>query len=107
MKNNNIAEQINRTIEDIWITLEKKEGIYTNSKLSNQQCVLLTLVIRHPSSSPTELAEKMNITKSAVSQQLAKLENEGYVIRKQYVEDKRSYTIELGKKGYDKVRIMV
>lgn len=100
MKNNNIAEQINRTIEDIWITLEKKEGICTNSKLSNQQCVLLTLVIRHPSSSPTELAEKMNITKSAVSQQLAKLENEGYVIRKQYVEDKRSYTIELGKKGY-------
>lgn len=99
MKNKSIVEQINRTIEDIWITLEKKEGIYTNSRLSNQQCVLLTLVIRHPSSSPTELAEKMNITKSAVSQQLARLENDGYVIRKQYVEDKRSYTIELGKKG--------
>lgn len=62
--------------------------------------MLLTLVIRHPSSSPTELAEKMDITKSAVSQQLAKLENEDYIIRKQYVEDKRSYTIELGKKGY-------
>lgn len=100
MKNENIVEQINRTIEDIWITLEKKEGTYTNSRLSNQQCVLLTLVIRHPSSSPTELAEKMDITKSAVSQQLAKLENEDYIIRKQYVEDKRSYTIELGKKGY-------
>lgn len=24
MKNENIVEQINRTIEDIWITLEKK-----------------------------------------------------------------------------------
>ena len=25
MKNKSIVEQINRTIEDIWITLEKKE----------------------------------------------------------------------------------
>ncbi|MWV42710.1 MarR family transcriptional regulator [Paenibacillus sp. HJL G12] len=99
MKNKNLAEQINQTIEDIWIILEKKERAYTNFKLNNQQYVLLTLVIRHPFSSPTELAEQMEITKSAVSQQLAKLEKEGYIIRKQHVEDKRAYSIELGEKG--------
>jgi len=99
MENKNIAEQINQTIEDIWMILEKKERAYTNFKLNNQQIVLLTLAIRHPFSSPTELAEKMDITKSAVSQQLAKLEKDGYIIRKQHVEDKRTFSIELGEKG--------
>ncbi|MFD2749683.1 MarR family winged helix-turn-helix transcriptional regulator [Virgibacillus siamensis] len=99
MKNKNIAEQINRTIEDIWIILEKKERAYTNIKLNNQQYILLTLIIRHPFSSPTELAEKMGITKSAVSQQLAKFERDGYIVRKQHIEDKRAFSIELGEKG--------
>ncbi|OAB26837.1 MarR family transcriptional regulator [Paenibacillus macquariensis subsp. defensor] len=99
MENKNIAEQINQTIEDIWMILEKKERAYTNFKLNNQQIVLLTLAIRHPFSSPTELAEEMDITKSAVSQQLAKLEKDGYIIRKQHVEDKRTFSIELGEKG--------
>jgi len=58
MKTNNVVEQINQTIEDIWIILEKMERNYTNFSLNNQQYVLLTFVIRHPSSSPSELAEK-------------------------------------------------
>jgi DNA-binding MarR family transcriptional regulator len=99
MKNNHIAEQINRAIEDIWIVLEKKERSYASFQLNNQQYVLLTLVMRRPSSSPTELAEKMDITKSAVSQQLSKLEMEGYIIRKQHEDDKRTVSIELGEKG--------
>jgi len=53
---------------------------------------LLTLIIRHPSSTPSELAEKMKITKSAISQQLVKLEMEGYIYRKQHSEDKRTLT---------------
>ncbi len=99
MKTNNVAEQINQTIEDIWIILEKMERAYTKFSLNNQQYVLLTLVIRHPSCSPSELAEKMAITKSAVSQQLAKLEKDGYITKKQHVEDKRAFSIELGEKG--------
>ncbi|HLR07706.1 MAG TPA: MarR family transcriptional regulator [Bacillota bacterium] len=99
MTNNNIAEQINQTIEDIWMLLEQTERAYMSVTLNNQQHVLLTLIIRHPSSSPTELAEKMNITKSAVSQQLAKLEKEGYIMRKPHAEDKRTISIELDDKG--------
>ncbi len=41
----------------------------------------------------------MEITKSAVSQQLAKLETEGYIMKKQSAEDKRAFSIELGEKG--------
>ena len=83
MKNNQVAEQINQTIEDIWIMLEKMERAYTNFALNNQQYVLLTLVMRHPSCSPSELADKMAITKSAVSQQLTKLEQDGYIMKRQ------------------------
>lgn len=41
----------------------------------------------------------MNITKSAISQQLVKLEMEGYIYRKQHSEDKRAFSVELGEKG--------
>lgn len=99
MKNNQVAEQINQTIEDIWIMLEKMERAYTNFALNNQQYVLLTLVMRHPSCSPSELADKMAITKSAVSQQLTKLEQDGYIIKMQHEEDKRAFSVELGEKG--------
>ncbi|MBX8945314.1 MULTISPECIES: MarR family winged helix-turn-helix transcriptional regulator [Lysinibacillus] len=99
MKNNQVAEQINQTIEDIWIMLEKMERAYTNFSLNNQQYVLLTLVMRHPSCSPSELADKMAITKSAVSQQLTKLEQDGYIVKRQHEEDKRAFSVELGEKG--------
>ena len=99
MKTNHVAEQINQTIEDICIVLEKMERDYTKFNLNNQQAVLLALVIRHPSISPSEIAEKMTITKSAVSQQIAKLEKDGYIIKKQHAKDKRGFSIELGEKG--------
>ncbi|MFJ7973761.1 MarR family winged helix-turn-helix transcriptional regulator [Psychrobacillus sp. NPDC096389] len=99
MKNENLPEQINQTLEELWLLLETKERAYTNFRLNNQQYTLLTLIIRYPSSTPTELAEKMNITKSAISQQLVKMELEGYIYRKQHSEDKRTFSVELGEKG--------
>lgn len=99
MKNENLPEEINQTLEELWLLIEAKERSYTNFQLNNQQYSLLTLIIRHPSSTPTELAEKMNITKSAISQQLVKLEVENYIYRKQHSEDKRIISVELGEKG--------
>ncbi|WP_019240201.1 MULTISPECIES: MarR family winged helix-turn-helix transcriptional regulator [Bacillus] len=99
MKNENIAGKINQTLEELWLLLETKERDYTNFQLNNQQYSILTLIIRHPSSTPTKLSEKMNITKSAISQQLVKLEAEGYIVRKQHTEDKRTFSVELGEKG--------
>ncbi|MDN4599976.1 MarR family transcriptional regulator [Paenibacillus sp. F6_3S_P_1C] len=99
MKNENLPEEINQTLEELWLLLETKERAYTNFQLNNQQYTLLTIIIRHPSSTPTELAEKLNITKSAISQQLVKLEMEDYIYRKQHPEDKRTFSVELGEKG--------
>ncbi|MNJ29150.1 putative HTH-type transcriptional regulator [compost metagenome] len=99
MKDKNLPEEINQTLEELWLILETKERAYTNFQLNNQQYSLLTLIIRHPSSTPTELADKMKITKSAISQQLVKLESEGYIYRKQQLEDKRTVLVELGEKG--------
>lgn len=99
LDNVSIAEQINRTIESIWISLEKEQQTWMSFKLNNQQHVLLTLIIRNPSSSPTELADKMEISKSAISQQLSKLEKDGYIVKTQHTDDKRAYSIELGEKG--------
>ncbi len=99
MNNENLPEEINKTLEELWLLLETKERAYTNFQLNNQQYSLLTLIIRHPLSTPTELAEKMNITKSAISQQLVKLEAEGYIYRKQHVDDKRAFSVELAEKG--------
>lgn len=96
---NCVVDAVNQTIEDIWMILEKREEQFMSFSLNSQQYVLLTLVIRHPLSAPSELAERMGITKSAVSQLLAKLENDGYIVRKQDTEDKRSYSIELGEMG--------
>lgn len=99
MNSENIAAKINQTLEELWLLLETKERNYTNFQLNNQQYTILTLIIRHPLSTPTELAEMMNITKSAISQQLFKLEAEGYIVRKQHTEDKRTFSVELGEKG--------
>lgn len=40
------------------------------------------------------IAEKMHITKSAISQQLVKLESQGYIIRKQQPQDKRTFVVD-------------
>lgn len=99
MRNETVASKINQTIEDIWMILERKERAHTNFKLNHQQYVLLTLIIRYPSSSPTDLADKMDISKSAVSQQLAKLEKDRLIIRKRLAEDKRTFEVELAEEG--------
>lgn len=99
METENVVEQINLAIEDIWIALGREEEQDSSLGLNNQQQVLLTLILRHPSSTPTELAKKINITKSAVSQQLSRLEKDGYIFKKQDLEDRRSFTIELATKG--------
>ncbi|WP_131849704.1 MarR family transcriptional regulator [Baia soyae] len=99
MKSQNVVEQINQIIESIWTLLEREERELNKFKLNHQQHVLLTLIIREPSSSPSQLAKKMGITKSAVSQQLSRLEREGFTIKKQHTDDKRLFSIELGENG--------
>lgn len=47
----------------------------------------------------SELGDKLKITQGAVSQQLAKLEKKGYLVRIQDQNDKRQYSVQLTEKG--------
>ncbi len=99
MNNQSLIDEIQRVSEEVVELFQKKQRGYTHYELNNQQCVLLSLLIINNSLSPIELADEMKISKSAVSQLLLKLENEGFVIRKKYKNDKRSVTVELDEKG--------
>lgn len=94
-----VAEQINETLEELWFIIEQKERTYTHFNLSNQQYTILTLIIRTQGCSPTELADKMGITKSAISQQLTKLEADHFIKKIQSPGDKRSFIIALADNG--------
>ena len=67
--------------------------------MNNQQYVILTLIIQNPEYKPSEIAKIMNISKSAISQQLVKLESKGFIKPYRLEEDKRSYGIKLNEKG--------
>lgn len=99
MKSSDVAEQVNQLIEDIWIGLEKSGQQFTHFPLTNQQHMLLTLIIRHPDITPKELAVQMDVSKSTVSQQITKLIHGNYLIRAKGKEDKRSLTLRLAVKG--------
>lgn len=60
---------------------------------------MLALIVRSPNMTLSELALKMDITKSTVSQQLLKLESAMDVYRKQHTEDRRAFVIKLSEKG--------
>lgn len=99
MNNQSLIDEIQRVSEEVVELFQKKQRGYTHYELNNQQFVLLSLLIKNNSLSPIELAAEMKISKSAVSQLLLKLENEGFVIRKKYKNDNRSVTVELDEKG--------
>ncbi|AYU55549.1 MarR family transcriptional regulator [Staphylococcus debuckii] len=94
-----LTKAINKIGEDLYIHFEKEERKYQNFDLNNQQYVILTLIIQNPEYKPSEIAKIMNISKSAISQQLVKLESKGFIKRYRHEEDKRSYGIKLSEKG--------
>ncbi len=47
----------------------------------------------------SELADRLNVTRGAVTQMVIKLEKKGYVIRTKGIEDKRMTTLTLTEKG--------
>lgn len=94
-----LTRAINKIGEDLYIHFEKEERKYQNFDLNNQQYVILTLIIQNPEYKPSEIAKIMNISKSAISQQLVKLESKGFIKRYRLEEDKRSYGIKLNEKG--------
>lgn len=93
------AAQINRLIVDLWVATEKSGPRYDDFALTSQQHAVLTLIITEPEMTPRRLADRLGVTKGAISQHLGVLEKEGYIVRRRSEQDKRVQVLLLQDKG--------
>ncbi|MFD1953279.1 MarR family winged helix-turn-helix transcriptional regulator [Paenibacillus thailandensis] len=71
-----------------------------DSPLTASQTILLEYLHQQRQQTVKELAEKLKMTSSAVSQQITKLEQEGYVKRHINPQNRREILVELGEQGH-------
>ena len=67
--------------------------------LTPKQALVLEHVHRHSTLTVNELASKMKVTPGAISQLLAKLEQQQYIVRSINPESRREIIVTLGEKG--------
>ncbi len=72
-----------------------------DDEITTKQGVLLELVHKHESLNISEIAEAMEITSSAVSQIVSKLEKEGYIKREINPSNRREIFVEMDEKGIE------
>jgi len=72
-----------------------------DDEITTKQGVLLELVHKHGSLNISEIAEAMEITSSAVSQIVSKLEKEGYIKREINPSNRREIFVEMDEKGIE------
>lgn len=91
-------EQINDLQEQLTLRLASKYEKELDNELTAKQVLLLEL-IRAGMSSPKLLAEQMEVTPSAISQLISKLEEKGYIRRQISRENRREIVLDIAKKG--------
>ena len=69
--------------------------------ITPKQALVLEHVHRHSTLTVNELASKMKVTPGAISQLLAKLEQQQYIVRSINPESRREIIVTLGEKGTD------
>lgn len=91
-------EQINDLQEQLTLRLASKYEKELDNELTAKQVLLLEL-IRAGESSPKRLADHMEVTPSAISQLISKLEEKGYIRRQISRENRREIVLDIAKKG--------
>lgn len=99
MKTNEKAAYLQHLYEELWMNLADEEDRFKQYGLSSTVEVLLMAVIRMGKPTSSQLAEKLSITKSAVSQMISKLEEGEFIVKLADPDDKRVQRIGLGPKG--------
>lgn len=99
MKTNEKAAYLQHLYEELWMNLADEEDRFKQYGLSSTVEVLLMAVIRMEKPTSSQLAEKLSITKSAVSQMISKLEEGEFIVKLADPDDKRVQRIGLGPKG--------
>jgi len=106
MNKNDVISEIEEHLFDIILILNREfSSEYVNSLSSNQQ-LLLFLVAKKDVKHVKDLAYHMNISASAISQMVAKLEQLGMIQREIDMSNRRNTILRLGSKGIDVLKIM-
>ncbi len=104
------ALQYTLTIEDcmmeITMLLNEKFGSAYPNELSRNQQLVLILIDKHKSLTMRDIANKINVSVSAVSQMIAKMDQMKFVTRIVNPSDRRIIHIRLAKKGKDVIQKM-
>ncbi|WP_158282239.1 MarR family winged helix-turn-helix transcriptional regulator [Salipaludibacillus keqinensis] len=98
---NKIICEIEERLVDISLTFNREFGTgYENSLSSNQQ-LMLFLVAKKNVKHVKDLAYHMNVSASAISQMVAKLEQMDIIYREIDESNRRSTVLKMGKTGLD------
>ncbi|MCH4568761.1 MarR family transcriptional regulator [Bacillus sp. ES1-5] len=95
------VKRINEATYTIDRLIFKHYKQYLNIAITTQQAVVLDIVYVAKSSTVGEIAMEMNISSSAVSQLIAKLEKNQYIKREINLQNRREIFITLDEKGVE------
>ena len=100
---NNILHYIGGLRHKIFFPM--KEAI-SHLDISLTEMYIMRSIIKHQGISVKELAEKMKVTSSAMTQVIDKLMNKGYVLRTKSEEDARYLILSISDKGMEMIKII-
>ncbi|MBU5439521.1 MarR family transcriptional regulator [Tissierella sp. MSJ-40] len=96
----NLVTEINEITYSMNARLIKEYRSLLNEDLSSKQIILMDLVKKESRLSISQLAELMNVTSSAVSQIVSKLEREKYLLRTINPNNRREIIVQLDERGH-------
>ncbi len=96
----NLVTEISEITYSMNASLIKARQSLFNEDLSTKQIILMDLVKKESRLSISQLAELMNVTSSAVSQIVSKLEREKYLLRTINPDNRREIIVQLDERGH-------
>ena len=97
----NYVQEINQMIDEMNLHLASGYQDLIDNTVSAKQVVVLLMIHAEEDITTSKLAANLDITPSAVSQLLNRLEKNGYIKRTINPENRREVLIELGQSGID------
>lgn len=97
----NYVQEINQMIDEMNLHLASEYQDLMDNAVSAKQVVVLMMIHAEEAITTSKLAANLDITPSAVSQLLNRLEKNGYVKRTVNPENRREILIELDQSGMD------
>lgn len=95
-----LVTEINEITYSMNARLIKERQSLFNEDLSSKQMIIMDLVKKESQLSISQLAEAMNVTSSAVSQIVSKLEKEKYLLRTINLDNRREIIVQLDERGH-------